>query len=175
MRRLAVLLAALAAFFAIPAQASFSPLALNDVETWLAQRPAKVRCLTKRESENDLAITLGAEAYVNVAALGGGPENVTTVAYPWCKVALERDYADPDFLIAVFILTHEAGHLRGGHFPLWYDEAQVNCWALRRTVAVAVIKFGMPTAMMDAARAFLNTIYAHQPSAYHWKDCAHGG
>lgn len=179
MRRLAALLAALAASVSLPLSATAwdNYPTLNDTASWLAQRPVTVHCLTKRESELDLTISFwGAVAYVGIVE-NDRPANYTVVAYPWCKVlrALRAGHAEAwsswHVVVAVLILTHEAGHLRGGLFPPWKNEALVNCWAIRRVAAVAVLRFGVPVEAMPAFNHIAAGIYRHQPLEYRMRGC----
>ena len=153
---------------------------LDATASWLAQRPVEVRCLSKWESEHDPIISFwGAEAYV-FDTEDGRPENYTIVAYPWCKVlrALRVGRAEAwsswHIVVAVLVITHESGHMRGSSFPAWEDEALVNCWATRRAAAVAVLRFGIPETAMPAFNNILAGIYRQQPSEYRLPGCLRG-
>jgi hypothetical protein len=148
---------------------------LDATASWLAQRPVTVRCLTKQESLLDPWISgWGAEAYVEITERGG-PEDYAVFAYPWCKVlnAVRVGQAEAwtgwHVVVAILILTHESGHLRGA--AGWKDEALVNCWAVRRAAAVAVLRFGLPTSAIPAINSIASGIYLGQPPEYQRPGC----
>lgn len=173
MRRLIALLGTLAVLIAPASAGSWTtPNKLNEVASWLAQRPVTVRCLTKWESDRDFIISgLGAAAYVDFAP-DGGPEDYTVVAWPWCDVLIHpKAYGPKRFAIAVLIITHESGHLRGATFPTWDDEASVNCWAARRAGAVAELHFGLPPQARPWFDALIWRIYSGQPPEYRFSAC----
>lgn len=178
MRRIAVLLA-LVACFSLPTTgfaARYHP-PLNEVESWLAGKPVKVKCLNERETARDrLTGFWGAAAYVPIQ--WNRPLDYTVFAWPWCHVLLDMqwgvnewrwDYADRVW--AVFVITHEAGHLRGASFPFWRSERQVNIWALKRLYAVAHLKFNVPESEKQAFNRTAISIYLGQPSAYNGGAC----
>lgn len=174
---LARLAALVAVLLLVPASASAwtSPPSLNAVASWLAQREVTVRCLTKYESERDFVISgFGAAAYVDFAP-DGGPADFTVVGWPWCDVLIHPErYGPKRFAIAVLILVHESGHLRGSNFPQWDDEALVNCWAARRAGAVAQLRFGLSTEARPWFEALIWRIYSAQPEAYRFSACKKG-
>ena len=153
---------------------------LDATASWLAQRPVEYRCLSQWESDHDYVISVwGAAAYVEFAE-GGGPEDYAVAAQPWCKVlrALRVGRASAwsaEYVVAsVLILVHESGHLRGSSFPYWSNEAIVNCWAVRRAAAVAVLRFRIPESAMPAFNNILADIYRNQPPEYQWPGCLKG-
>lgn len=177
MRYLAAL-AALVVCLALPGSATpatYHP-SLNAVASWLSQRPVKVRCLTKRESEDDYLIGVwGASAYVEIHE--GRPKKYTVFAYPLCKTLrdVQRGEAEAwtadDVVWAIMVMVHEAGHLRGADWPFWRSEAQVNTWTLKRSFAVAVLRFGIQPEAKRLFNSIAIDIYLGQPKEYRSEKC----
>lgn len=150
---------------------------LNEVASWLAGKPVKVRCLDAFESSRDVLISFwGASAYVEFETDGFGhrlgPKDYTVVAHPICDDLLSHEGPPTqEYVWAVFVIVHESGHLRGKSFPLWFDEGSVNCWALRRSAAVAQIKFGLDPLEVPEFNRIIWRIYLGQPDEYNRSEC----
>lgn len=181
MRRTFAVLAAFFACLALPAGvlAYAEYPYLNSVASWLSGKSVEVRCLNERESKLDLTIGFwGASAYVEADNLGH-PKRYTVFAWPLCKQL--RDFRaglrglDEDTAWAIFVLVHESGHMRDAGWLPWRDEGIINVWALKRTYAVAVLRFGLIDTI-EAKFAFnrlLLGIYMGQPDRYRPLACQH--
>lgn len=146
MRRFIVIaLLVVAAAFASEARAYSVFAELNAVASWLAQRDVEVRCLTEDESSTDFVIAvLGAQAYVEGwldAKADWHPDDATVFKHGHCEALLAlvggdaSGYSVRDLALAILILTHESGHLRGHRWSA--DEAKTECWAIRHFRYVA--------------------------------------
>jgi len=151
---------------------------LDDVASWLAGRPVTVRCFTAYESSKDPTISFwGASAYVEIEVDPETkqpirPKDFTVVAHPICDdIWASSGVPTKDFAWAVLVIVHESGHLRGAQFPLWYDEGLVNCWALRRSVAVAQLKFGLLPENVPLFRKLVYKEFLSQPDHYNISGC----
>lgn len=150
--------------------------ALSEIASWLAQKPVTVRCLTADEAANDSTVVIyGAQAYVPLDF--GKPASYTVVAPPVCdvldKLLLGDVYSERGGVMAwsVMVITHESGHLRGSLFPEWWDEGNVNCWAVRRATSVAQLKFNIQPNQVQFFRSLVRYIYSLQPKGYRPSAC----
>ena len=181
--RLLYLALAVVALAAPPAALSYSsPNHLNEVASWLAGKDVTVHCLGPGEAKLDSIISVwGAAAYVEIRVDPFGqdyPADYTVVAPPYCEalmdMALDGDldrHSFETFVWSVMIITHESGHLRGKAFPGWKSESEVNCWALRRSAAVAQLEFGLNPNLVPQFKAELWKFFTHQPKAYRKSSC----
>ena len=141
----ASLLLAVAATFAASTASAFRQVpTLDGAASWLAMRRVSVHCMTVAETANDpiFAFT-GALAYVpgyRDRFQRWHPYDFAVFEHGQCE-ALESLMADdgeygPDLIaLALLILTHESGHLRGHRWSA--DEAKTECWAIRHVGYVA--------------------------------------
>lgn len=172
--RPALLAALLSLILAAPAQAFSTHPELDATASWLAQRPAEVRCYTQEEADQDVALTLfGAAAYVDVTP--DGPSEYTVFSPGLCEKLLSiRDgswrgrYSLSALAWAVLVLTHESGHLRG--WAWWTSEAKTNCWALRH-VRYTALRLGASDDLSLGIRSWAVYWYRQQPPEYRLAGC----
>lgn len=173
------LLAALAAILVapMPALAWRDHRELDDVASWLAQRPVTIHCQTAWETAHDPTMMMGAAAYVPlVGSMPIRPADYAVLAYPWCDVLVDMQaggsaWTGLFYAIGTLILVHEAGHLRGSTHPAFWDEKAVNCWAARRASAVAILKFGLAPESRPYFDALIWSVYRNQPPDYRMSSC----
>lgn len=133
MRLLVAVLVAL--FLAAPAAAWVDNPVLDETASWLAGRPVTVHCLTRAEEAAD---GIMAQAYGYVMFTVAGPDDYMTVGHDVCGPLLRwlkdrvRNVREGKLALAIMVLTHEAGHLRG-----MFNEARTQCWAVRHVRYVA--------------------------------------
>ncbi len=87
------------------------------------------------------------------SAAGSWPENDTDEAF-----------------IAVHVLTHEAGHVRGER-----NEAATECWAMAHSAAVAEALGASPQQAERRAQWYRETVYPRMSSTYRGDGCASAG
>lgn len=172
----AALLAALTLLLlAAPAAAYNTHPGLDATASWLAQRPVAVHCLTAAEAEADIAIQLfGAAAYVETTS-DSRPANHTVFDHGLCEKLLAFQdgswrgrYSLSAIAWAVFVLTHESGHLRG--WAWWKSEARTNCWALRH-VRYTALRLGVSDDLSYGIRSWAVYWYRGQPPEYRLAGC----
>lgn len=177
-RGLVVLIAAL--IFAAPLQGFAQYHSINSTASWLALRKVSVHCLTPEEARSDYAMVIwGADAYVEGAVDYYGrwhPKDFTVFNYGICEtlIALSEgkagQYSLSQLALALMVLTHESGHLRGHRWS--ESEAETQRWALRHVVYTAK-RFGIGE---PAARLILyHAIKLHNQLSDDYKhpNCAH--
>lgn len=75
-----------------------------------------------------------------------------------------------DAYIAVHVLTHEAGHVRGER-----NEAATECWAMAHSAAVAEALGASPQQAERRAQWYRDTVYPRMSSTYRGDGCAPAG
>lgn len=177
-RGLVVLVAAL--IFAAPLQGFAQYHSIDSTASWLALRKVSVHCLTPEEDRSDYAMVIwGADAYVEGTIDYYGrwhPGDFTVFNYGICEtlIALSEgragQYSLPNLSLALLVLTHESGHLRGHRWS--ESEAETQRWALRHVVYTSY-RFGIGE---PAARMILyHAIQYHNQLSDDYKhpNCAH--
>ncbi len=108
---------------------------LDETASWLAGRPVTVHCLSRAEEAADGTMAI---AYGYVWFNGTMPDDHMTVGHDICGPLLRwlkdgvHNTVEWRLALAVMVLTHESGHLRGMR-----DEAVTQCWAIRHVYYVA--------------------------------------
>ena len=155
--------------------ASTSPPLLNETVSWLAQRPVTVRCLSPTEAAEDYHLSvLGWLAYVDGRYVNDRfiPGNVATLTPKvcWPLLAIGRRYSSvyttSEVALALLVLTHESGHLRGRG----WSEAQTQCWAIRHVGYVAR-RLGVSASELPAVLAAALEWDARLPDSYRLPGC----
>jgi len=148
---------------------------VDQIASWLAMRKVEIHCLDKAEAYEDPVIASGAEAYVVgwVDERGNWhPYNYAVLNEGYCELLLEVNY-DPmlrgKIALAILILTHESGHLRGHKWSAFEDKTQ--CWTMRHFGYVAQkLGYTDPEILLSLKQY---AIYWHLrlPSNYHLESC----
>ncbi len=127
----------LALVLAGPAGAWTDNQTLDETASWLAGRPVTVHCLNRAEEAADGTMAL-AYGYV-MFDVNNHPGDYMTVGHDVCGPLLRylkdgiRNVKEWRLAVAIMVLTHEAGHLRG-----MSNEARTQCWAIRHVYYVAL-------------------------------------
>lgn len=133
--------------------------------------PVDVHCQAFGEAFVDAGMELG---YVGFGP-DGVPERRTLIKRGPCRDL--ADYVggghadvDPEAVVAVHTLTHEAIHMTGVT-----DEAETECLAVQRDAEMARLLGAAPADAYELAAYYWTNVYPRMPDAYRSGECRNGG
>lgn len=144
---------------------------LDSAASALVGAPAQVHCQTLGQQFVDAGAELG---YVRYGP-DGVPEHETLIKRTQCRALAsylrsDREDPDPDQVVAVHILSHEARHMAGTK-----DEAQAECEAMQRDAWAARLLGATDEQAHRLARAYWLVVYPTMNDAYSSPECRPGG